>query len=335
MLRLAVRYIVRSVLLIAVPVTVLIAAVFGGYFAVERYILKAEGPHKTDVFVTIAPGDGHSTVRWTLARAGVINELYHYDAARIIKGRDFIPKEGEFKIPAKASLNETMRIIHFGQSHQRRLTVIEGIRSAQVIRQLDAVEFLIGDVSLDIPEGSVLPETYFYTQGTRRDDFIRRMQEKRQITLLEAWVNRQADLPFKAPEQALILASIIELETADSADRREVAGVFINRLRKGMRLQSDPTVLYGVDENPKRTILRSDLKRATDWNTYMISGLPKTPICNPSADAVDAALNPAETKNMYFVSDGKGGLRFARTLDAHNKNVRLYRKFQREAASGS
>ena len=138
-------------------------------------------------------------------------------------------------------------------------------------------------------------------------------------------------MPYKAPGDALILASIIELETADSEDRREVAGVFVNRLRRGMRLQSDPTVLYGVDGGEGREIRRSDLKRKTDWNTYVIKGLPKTPICNPSQESIDAALRPAETKNLYFVSDGKGGLRFARTLDEHNRNVRLYRKAQRKA----
>ena len=157
------------------------------------------------------------------------------------------------------------------------------------------------------------------------------MQETREISLIEAWTNRDSDLPFKTREEALILASIVELETGDSADRREVAGVFVNRLKRGMRLQSDPTVLYGVEDDEKRTIRRSDLKRETPYNTYVIKGLPPTPICNPSQDSVDAVLKPAKTKNLYFVSDGKGGLRFARTLDDHNKNVRLYRKAQREA----
>ena len=157
------------------------------------------------------------------------------------------------------------------------------------------------------------------------------MQEKREISLLEVWIDRAEGLPFDSPEEALILASVIELETARSADRREVAGVFVNRLKKGMRLQSDPTVLYGVAGADGRVIRKSDLKRETRWNTYVISGLPATPICNPSLESIEAALNPANTKNLYFVSDGEGGLRFARTLDAHNRNVRLYRKSQRAA----
>ena len=156
------------------------------------------------------------------------------------------------------------------------------------------------------------------------------------MLLLDAWVGRDKNLPFKTREEALILASIVELETADSADRREVAGVFVNRLRRSIRLQSDPTVLYGVSGGERRVIRRSDLRRETEWNTYVIRGLPKTPICNPSRDSIDAVMHPAKTENLYFVSDGYGGLRFAEELDQHNKNVRLFRKFQRETGqSGS
>ena len=184
---------------------------------------------------------------------------------------------------------------------------------------------------MTLDEGSLLPETYFYTHGTSRDAMLTRMQEKRELALAEAWIYRAPDLPYKTPGDALILASIIELETGDSADRLEVSGVFVNRLKRGMRLQSDPTVLYGVEGGTNRSIRRSDLKRKTEWNTYVIKGLPKTPICNPSLESINAALAPASTKNLYFVSDGKGGLRFARTLDEHNRNVRLFRQAQRKA----
>ena len=326
-MRPAARFLLRTVALFGLFVSTIV----GAWFAVDRLIVSAEGPHQETVLIRVAPGDGHTTIRWTLKRGGVIRELFHYDAARILAGTSFVPKEGEFEIPAGASLREVMAIIHTGRSHQRRLTIIEGKTSADIRRIIADNDHFTGDITLETEEGSLLPETYFFTHGTSRDAMLSRMQEKLDMTLAEAWADRAPDLPYKTPGDALILASIIELETADSEDRREVAGVFVNRLRRGMRLQSDPTVLYGVDVGEGREIRRSDLKRKTDWNTYVIKGLPKTPICNPSQESIDAALRPAETKNLYFVSDGKGGLRFARTLDEHNRNVRLYRKAQREA----
>lgn len=327
MLRAAARFMIRSVVLLGL----LVASIGGAWLAVDALIIRADGPHDSTVMLRIAPGDGHATIRWELQRAGVIRELYHYDAARILAGSSFVPKEGEFEIPARASLQQVMAIIHAGRSHQRRLTVIEGLRSDEIIEQVAGNDNLSGDITVDVPEGSILPETYFYTYGTKRDAILARMQETREMSLIDAWANRDSDLPFNSREEALVLASIVELETGDSADRREVAGVFVNRLKRGMRLQSDPTVLYGVAGGENRTIRRSDLDRETPYNTYVIAGLPPTPICNPSQDSVDAVLKPAKTKNMYFVSDGKGGLRFARTLDEHNKNVRLYRQAQREA----
>ena len=327
MLRSAGRFLIRTVGLLGLLATI----VAGGWYAVDRMIVQATGPHDDTVLIQISPGDGHATIRWALKRGGVIRELYHYDAARIMAGTSFIPKEGEFEIPPRASLATVMDIIHAGRSHQRRLTIIEGMTSAEIGAAILKNDNFSGEITMALEEGSLLPETYFFTHGTSRDAMLRRMQEKRELALAEAWIDRAPDLPFATPRDALILASIIELETGDSAERREVAGVFVNRLKRGMRLQSDPTVLYGVAGDTRRSIRRSDLKRKTEWNTYVIKGLPKTPICNTSLDSINAALAPAATKNLYFVSDGTGGLRFARTLDAHNRNVRLYREAQRKA----
>ena len=327
MLRSAGRFLIRTVGLLGL----LAGIVAGGWYAVDRMIVQATGPHDDTVLIQISPGDGHATIRWALKRGGVIRELYHYDAARIMAGTSFIPKEGEFEIPPRASLATVMDIIHAGRSHQRRLTIIEGMTSAEIGAAILKNDNFSGEITVALEEGSLLPETYFFTHGTSRDAMLRRMQEKRELALAEAWIDRAPDLPYATPRDALILASIIELETGDSAERREVAGVFVNRLKRGMRLQSDPTVLYGVAGDTRRSIRRSDLKRKTEWNTYVIRGLPKTPICNPSLDSINAALAPAATKNLYFVSDGTGGLRFARTLDAHNRNVRLYREAQRKA----
>jgi UPF0755 protein len=327
MLRSAGRFLIRTVGLLGLAA----ALAAGIWFAVDRVIVQADGPHQKAVLIQISPGDGHATIRWTLKRGGVIREPYHYDAARIMAGASFVPKEGEFEIPPQASLATIMDIIHLGRSYQRRLTIIEGLTSAEIRDAMLGNAHFSGEITVPLDEGSLLPETYFYTHGTSRDAMLTRMQEKRALTLAEAWIDRAPDLPYKTPRDALILASIIELETGDSAERREVAGVFVNRLKRGMRLQSDPTVLYGVEGGANRPIRRSDLKRKTEWNTYVIKGLPKTPICNPSLEAINAALTPAQTKNLYFVSDGKGGLRFARTLDEHNRNVRLFRQAQRQA----
>ena len=193
---------------------------------------------------------------------------------------------------------------------------------------------LIGDIHPMVDEGSLYPDTYFYTYATARVDVISRMQDKMQISLAEAWASRQADLPYRTPYEALIMASIIEKEAASEADRRLVAAVLVNRMKRGMRLQSDPTVRYGIDIETDRPISKADLRRKTPWNTYVITGLPKTPICNPGLNSLEAALNPADSDFLYFVSDGFGGLRFAKTLDVHNKNVRLFRAFKTQNPKG-
>lgn len=322
MQRNAVRFMLRAALF----VVLIIGLIAGVAWWWHAKIMHATGPHTDDRIVLVMPGDGHATIRWTLKRAGVISELYGYDAARLMAGDKFVPKAGEYNIPAGEPLAGVLKILHQGRSMQRRLTVIEGLRSLQIQQQLNDVEHLKGAVDAPPAEGSILPETYFYTHGTTRAALIQRMQENRDMVLLDYWVNRKADLPYQTPEDAVIMASIIERESRNSAERKLVAGVFVNRLQRGMRLQSDPTVLYGVSSSPDGPISKADLKRDTPWNTYRIKGLPKTPICNPGRDAIDAALNPAETEFLYFVSDAKGGLLFAKTLDAHNKNVRLFRK---------
>jgi UPF0755 protein len=314
----------------AVALLAILATIF--LWSVQRHVMQASGPHDTDSFLVIEPGDGHATIRWEMKRAGLITHLYYYDMARLFVGDSYVPKAGEYLIPARASLGEILAIMDEGRSYQRRLTIIEGTRVEDAVGLLMALPMLKGEITSQPEEGYVLPETYFFTHGAQRQALLDRMLEKREMELLEAWINRQPDLPLTSPRDALILASIVELETGKSEERREVAGVFINRLKRGMRLQSDPTVLYGLNVDPDKVISKADLKRRTDWNTYVIKGLPKTAICNPSREAIQAVLQPAKTKNLYFVSDGEGGLLFAKTLDAHNKNVRLFRKRQAEAA---
>ena len=330
MLRFAARLITRPAFLCGVLALFMVT---GSWFWVST-MLERPGPHTYDRIVIITAGSGHAAVRWDLQRAGVLHHNYHYDAARMLARKNFVPKAGEFLLPAGASLRQILDILHKGISLQRRLTIVEGQTSAEIIAALDAMPTLIGDIYPMVDEGSLYPDTYFYTYATARVDVISRMQDKMQIILAEAWASRQADLPYRTPYEALIMASIIEKEAASEADRRLVAAVLVNRMKRGMRLQSDPTVRYGIDVETDRPISKADLRRKTPWNTYVITGLPKTPICNPSLNSLEAALNPADSDFLYFVSDGFGGLRFAKTLDVHNKNVRLFRAFKTQNPKG-
>ena len=332
MLAKAARFIARSAF-----ISVLLGLILSASVVVwHDSMMNVAGPHQDDVLVVIAPGSGHNTLRHVLNRAGVLHQIYHYDVARILAGESFSPKAGEFLLPAKTNLNGILSIIDKGDNHQRRLTIVEGVRSADVLKLITAMPNLSGSVKSMPDEGSLLPETYFYTHATSRQALINRMQESQELALAEEWSERAKDLPYDDPYDALIVASIIEKEASTSEDRRLVAAVFVNRLKKGMRLQSDPTVLYEASESPTKPpqITKTDLKTKTPWNTYVIHGLPRTPICNPGQESIIAALHPAKSDYMYFVSDGKGGLRFAETLVAHNRNVRLFRQYKAAAEKG-
>jgi len=319
---------VRSHTRSAVVLTLFLVAILAGGLYWYKHVMHVAGPHQDDAMLWVESGDGHAVIRHKLDRLGVIHQIYHYDAARLVARDQFVPKAGEYLVPARASLSQIMAIIDQGYSYQRRLTVVEGVRSADVITQLAANPFLRDDVAAMPDEGDLLPDTYFYTRGTARQAVVDRMQQARQISLAEAWIDRAPGLPFKTPQDALIMASIIEKEAATTTDRGLVAAVLINRLKRSMRLQSDPTVLYenAPTPDPLPVITKQDLQTRTPWNTYVITGLPATPICNPSLESLNAALHPPQSDFLYFVSDGDGGLRFAKTLDEHNRNVRLYRK---------
>ena len=326
------RFVFRSAVFVLVLGVVLSTSIYVWH---DR-IMDALGPHQDDVFVVIMPGSSHKTLRGVLNRAGVLHQTYHYDAARLMAGRDFLPKAGEFLFPAQSNLKEILSIIHNGYSFQRRLTIVEGLRSADVVKIITAMSHLTGKIVSMPDEGSMRPETYFYTHSTLRQDLINRMQEEQEIILAEAWLNREKDLPYSNPQDALIMASIIEKEASFGPDRLLVAAVLVNRLRRGMRLQSDPTVLYATSKSQTKIapITKSDLKKKTQWNTYVIYGLPKTPICNPGRESIMAALHPAKSDYLYFVSDGRGRLRFAKKLGVHNHNVSLFRQYEAAAEKG-
>jgi len=216
---------------------------------------------------------------------------------------------------------------------RHRIALAEGVTSWQVVQSLSKIETLAGDL-VDIPEeGSIAPDSYEVRQGEGRQSVLNRMMAAQEAILIEAWETRAEDLPLTAPQEALILASIIEKETALAAERDQVASVFVNRLKRGIALQTDPTVIYGLTEGKAalgRGLRRSELKKDTPWNTYLYRGLPPTPIANPGRDSIRAALNPADTKFLYFVADGQGGHAFATNLKDHNKNVAKWRAIEAE-----
>ncbi len=214
-----------------------------------------------------------------------------------------------------------------------RIALAEGVTSWQVVEALRLADFLTGEVAEVPPEGTLAPESYEVTAGTARADVLGEMAALQARRIEEVWANRDEDLPIDTPEEALILASIIEKETGVAEERGRVASVFVNRLREGMRLQTDPTVIYGVTEGRGvlgRGLRQSELRRETPWNTYVIFGLPPTPIANPGIESLRAAVSPEETDLLFFVADGTGGHAFARTLAEHNENVARWREIERE-----
>ncbi|MEN0040364.1 MAG: endolytic transglycosylase MltG [Pseudomonadota bacterium] len=249
------------------------------------------------------------------------------------KGADL--KAGEFAFTPGMSMREVMLQLTEGRAIARNITFPEGWTSFAIMERIATDERLTGDVP-DIPaEGSLLPNTYAIQKGDTRDQLVVRMKDAQQKVLRDIWNSRAPNLPLKSPEELVILASIVEKETGIGSERPHVASVFINRLRRGMRLQTDPTVIYGIwggQGKPKDRggLRRSELDRSTPYNTYQINGLPPTPIANPGRASMEAVANPLETDDLFFVADGTGGHAFAKTLDEHNANVRKWRRIEAE-----
>ena len=307
------------------------SAILAGYLYID--VIRAnKGPHQETVLFEVPSGAGLFRIKYDLFRAGVISNPWQFHLAVMFSAEEFVPKVGEYKIPAEASLDQVMHILHSGRVFQRKLTIIEGWRSVEVMQALNNATEMSSVILRPPDEGSVFPDTYFYTKGTDRRILLAQMQAKMEMTLAEVWSERAAELPLKTPEDLLILASIIEKETGASKEKSVISSVFINRLRRKMRLQSDPTVAYGLSlKGPlKQMLTKSDLTNSHKWNTYRIKGLPKTPIANPGFQAIYAAAHPKKTDYLYFVADGRGGHNFAKTLDAHNRNVRKYRNIMRK-----
>lgn len=287
----------------------------------------ASGSQGADTAIIIPRGAPGTAVSSVLRQAGIDHPTIVYRLEEWRRGGGYNPKAGEFLLPGVASLSQALDIIHEGKAVQHAFTIAEGVTNAAFAAALDADTRFTG-VAAPLPaEGGLLPETYFFTRGTARDDFVARVIADREAVVAALWAERQDGLPFSTPAEAVVLASIIERETALASERGLVASVFVNRLRAGMKLQSDPTVLYGLEQDGQKvdTLQRRHLSHDSPWNTYLHRGLPPSPICNPGKDSLRAALNPEASPYYYFVADGNGGHAFARTLGEHNRNVRNWR----------
>ena len=312
----------------AILAAALLLAVIASNFI---YGWTAAGPLERETSVVIKPGSSITSVAQKLEKSGVVKSASAFVNRAKVFGASSTIKAGEFVIPAKASNSDILSILTSGKTVQRMVTIPEGMPSIMVYERIMANDRLSGNVSLPA-EGSVLPDSYAFDKNEPRADVLQRMQDAMTKTMAELWPERSADTAVRTPLEALTLASIVEKETALKSELRIVAGVYSNRLRTGMRLQADPTIIYPITKGKPlgRRILRSEITDVNDYNTYAMAGLPKGPIANPSRAAIAAVLNPQKTSALYFVADGKGGHVFADTLQEHNANVAKWYALRRQ-----
>jgi len=292
------------------------------FFGKQRF--DSEGPLAEDKVVNIPRGLGIRDIADVLQREGVIDQPYIFMGSVIaLKARGEL-KYGEYQFSKHASIADVVDTIIEGKVVQHAFTVPEGLTSEQIVARLLESTALTGQIK-EIPrEGTLLPETYRFTRGMTREQIIQRMQQAHRRVLQDVWEHRMPDLPVKTPEQLVTLASIVEKETGRPDERTRVAAVFVNRLKTRMRLQSDPTIIYGLTGGKGslgRPIQKNEIDQPTPYNTYVIDGLPPGPIANPGRASLEAAANPARTKEIYFVADGSGGHLFSDNYTEHQKNV--------------
>lgn len=316
----------------------LVATLFGVGLAAAALVfylvaqVDRPGPLAEAKALVIPKGSGTFEIAEQLARAGVVANDDLFAAAALVVGSGAPLKAGEYLFPAGISMRGAVELLQSGKTVVRRLTVPEGYTTAQILELLRAAEGLFGDIEGRPGEGTLLPETYHYSWGDSRQAMLERMRAGMKKAVDELWAKRDTALPLKSKDEAVTLASIVERETGISAERARVAAVFVNRLRSGMKLQSDPTVIYGLSNGAgviDRPLSKADLATRHPYNTYVIDGLPPSPIANPGLAALQAVMRPAESDDLYFVADGTGGHVFARTLAEHNKNVARWRKLEK------
>ncbi len=291
------------------------------------------GPLEADKVVMIVREDDGGSIADQLERAGVIDSAMWFNVLTLLDGNRGALKRGEYEFKAGISMNELENELIAHRVVMYKLTIPEGLTSEQIVQRLRENDVLVGDVKETPREGSLMPDTYSFERGYTRLSVLARMAKMQTKTIEEVWKGRAPDLPIKSPGEMVTLASIVEKETGKTDERPHVAGVFINRLEKRMRLESDPTIVYGLALGKGtlgRSITKADLNQSTPYNTYIIDGLPPGPICNPGKAALEAVANPARSKDLYFVADGTGGHVFAETFDQHQKNVAHWRQIEKD-----
>jgi UPF0755 protein len=307
----------------------------GGFYWVKVQFDKP-GPLATSTVIAVPKGEGVSAIAERLERDGVIDDRRIFMTSIIyfmyVKGQGSL-KAGEYEFPKYASMRRVLDTLVEGRSIEHKVTLAEGLTTQQIVEKIRANPDLHGEIAEIPAEGTLLPDTYKFGKNDTRKDIIERMVAAQAKFLAKVWERRDEDLVVTTPEEAVILASIVEKETGRADERPHIASVFQNRLRKNMRLQSDPTIIYGLVGGKgmlDHPIQQDELDRDTQYNTYKINGLPPTPIACPGRASIEAVLKPAKTKDLYFVADGKGGHVFAASLEEHNKNVAKWRVVERE-----
>jgi UPF0755 protein len=313
---------------------ILLAVILAGLVEWSYAAFTGSGPAAKsgkETVIVIAPGAGVRGAAEVLDKAGVVAWPDVFSLGVRFAGKAGALKAGEYAIPSRASMRDIMNILAAGKSIEHKLTVAEGLTSKMAYDLVAGDLFLAGDAGAVPDEGTLLPETYLFTRGMARGAIVAAMKKAQTALLDTLWRARAPNLPFKTKREALVLASIVEKESAIPAERRHIAAVFVNRLKLGMKLQSDPTIIYGISRGYPlgRGIKASEIAAATPFNTYVIDGLPPTPICNPGRDAIAAVLDPVESRDLYFVADGTGGHVFAATADEQAKNVAKWRKIEK------
>jgi len=318
--------------IITIVLVLLIGSAGAYYYGMQK--IEAPGPLQDEKVVNIPARAGMADIADTLQREGVIdnNRWAFIGAVIALKARSEL-KPGEYAFQKNASLRSVIATMVDGKVVQHSVTIPEGLTSEQIVARLSDNDIFAGSIN-EIPrEGTLLPETYKFPRGTTRDQVIGRMQQAQKRLVAEVWEHRNPDLPVKTPEQLVTLASIIEKETGKADERSRVAAVYVNRLRQKMKLQSDPTIIYGLVGGKGtlgRPIKRSEITQPSPYNTYVVDGLPPGPIANPGRASLEAAANPARTRDLFFVADGTGGHSFTETYDQHQKNVAKLRAMEKQ-----
>lgn len=314
---------------------VLCLVLLGGAFYYGKLKFEGQGPlAQTDTF-EVRNGANLSQIAISLERRRIIEDSQIFKWGVQAYGKQEDLKAGEYEIKAGSSMQQVMETLVSGKAILHPLTIVEGMTVFQALQRIASDETLTGEMPRELPpEGSLIADTQRFGRGTTRTDLIERMQAQQTKLVEQVWAKRAPDLPIDTIEEFVALASIVEKETGVAEERPRVAAVFINRLNQGIRLQSDPTIIYGLFKGagkpPERPIYRSDIDKVTEYNTYQIDGIPPGPIAIPGRASLEAVANPAQTEDLYFVADGTGGHVFAKTLDEHNANVARWREIEKQ-----